>query len=174
MAAQLDAAAEGARTSLEGARDYLQNEVFGGLRDLQEVVHRETGAFVQTFNEATYELQTSYETWQDRLDETQRIVEEAFGQAREHLEQVTEFSLEQCAAAYAAELDQVQQVAARVDAAVEQVAEAVRKAQADAPPASAELQKELDGGATGLQSLLAAVEKVQDMLESLRLTTARG
>ncbi|HEY7509471.1 MAG TPA: hypothetical protein VIG50_04420 [Vicinamibacteria bacterium] len=174
LATQIEAAGEAATTGLEGARDFLQNEVFGGLRDLQDVVERETGSFVQSFNEATFALQESYEVWQQRLDETQRIVEESFSDAREHLEQVTQFSLEQCAAAYAAELDQVQQLAARVDTAVEQLTEAVRKAQTDVPPAGAELQKELDGCATGLQSLLNAVERVQETLESLRLCTPRG
>lgn len=174
LATQLDAAREAATTTLEGARDFLQDEVFGGLRNLQEVVEREQGAFVQSFNEATYELQQSYEVWQDRLDDTQRRVEEAFAEARDHLEQVTQFSLERCAAAYAAELEQVQQLAARLDAAVGQLSEAVRKVEADVPSAAGELQKKLDGSATGLQSLLDAVGRVQDSLASLRLCTPRG
>jgi ABC-type transporter Mla subunit MlaD len=174
LAAQVQSTGETAATGMDEARDFLQNEVFSGLRDLQEVVQREKDAFVQSFNEATAELQESYETWQDRLDDTQRIVEEAFAEAREHLEQVTQFSLEQCAAAYDAELSQIGQLAARLDAAVDQLAEAVRKAQADVPPAGTELQKELDAGATGLQALLNAIGRVEDMLESLRLYTPRG
>ena len=174
LATQLEAAGEAATTTLEGARDFLQDEVFGGLRNLQEVVERETGAFVQSFNEATAELQQSYEIWEDRLDDTQRRVEEAFAEAREHLEQVTQFSLEQCAAAYTAELDQVQQLAARLDGAVTQLSEAVRQAQADVPAAAGGLQTELDGSASGLQSLLDAVGRVQDTLAALRLCSPRG
>lgn len=100
--------------------------MFGELRDLEAVLQREKDAFVQSFNEATFELQESYELWQQRLDDTERIVEEAFAQAREHFEQVTQFALEECATAYAAELDQVADLARRLDTAVEGLSEAVR------------------------------------------------
>lgn len=174
LAGHVQAAGQAAATSLSGARDLLQNEVFGELRDLEAVLQREKDAFVQSFNEATFELQESYELWQQRLDDTERIVEDAFAQAREHFEQVTQFALEQCATAYAAELDQVAELARRLDTAVEGLSEAVRKAQGEVPAAGQDLREELEGHATGLRGLLSGVGKVQDLLESLRLSTPRG
>lgn len=129
---------------------------------------------MQSFNEATFELQESYELWQQRLDDTERIVEEAFAQAREHFEQVTQFALEECATPTRPSSTRSPSSRAGWIRRSKGCRRPCGTAQGEVPAAGQELREELEGHATGLRGLLAGVDKVQDLLESMRLVTPRA
>jgi hypothetical protein len=143
---------------LEHAREALENRAHE-LRD-------------HLAEELPLVLQSKFENWRDTLDEVEAIVAEAFQDAHEHVTDVVDFSLQECAARHGEAIDDLAGLVDNLDEAAVRLAQAIDDRRQEIEQAGrlhAQSAGETDGR---LEAMTAALRGVRQLMARYGFTPA--
>lgn len=82
---------------LAEARELLESEVVGELREAQDAIRERTASLQATLaDECGRALEEAFAGWERQLAEVEQVIDEEFARARQHAADVVAYSLQEC------------------------------------------------------------------------------
>jgi ABC-type transporter Mla subunit MlaD len=154
--------------ALGEARDFLADEVVSSLEEMQDQIGERLSALRETLvDECGSAVQAAYDDWSAKLDEVvEKVEEEGFDAARDHVKEVVEFALDQCAEAHEKELERLMQVVQLVEEALDTVKTDVEGHRGDLAQDKEALDEGVNETKQALADALEALDQVKQLLAS--------
>lgn len=158
--------------AMEEARDFLRDEVVGGLQQfVTDVTSRCEDMGRSLAEEHTAALQAAFDEWAGRVDEVEETIANGFEATQENASAVVDWALGECQTGCAAQVDELR---VAVDAAVGQLEEMAAEVERSGETLVAQSGTELRGALTQTRedvvAALAALGSVRDLLASYSFT----
>lgn len=158
--------------AMEEARDFLRDEVVGGLQQfVTDVTSRCEDLGRSLAEEHTAALQAAFDEWAGRVDEVEETIANGFEATQENASAVVDWALGECQTGCAAQVDELR---VAVEAAVGQLEDMAAEVERSGETLVAQSGTELRGALTQTRedvvAALAALGSVRDLLASYSFT----
>jgi chromosome segregation ATPase len=168
-AARLREAAQGVQSQLETALDeageLLGTEMVAGFKELQAQVRaRATDLARALAEECQAALREKYDNWLVTLNDVEELVADAFQRAHEHVGQVVEYSLQECAARHQAAVAELADLVGTLEGAAQELQAAVAQQEAEVGQARGSVAQGAGEAEAGLEAMTEALLGVRELM----------
>lgn len=164
LSAQAAQVQEQLEKAVEGARDFLQDQVAADLRKMQEQIRDRGEAAAEALGECADDLRESYEDWSSGLDEVQAKVEQAFADVAEHLEQNVDLIFDECQDRHSAGLDEFASQIQELQSVLAELGEAAGTCGDTTEEAAGRHEGQMQDAQSGLLAVQAKLDEVKALL----------
>jgi chromosome segregation ATPase len=159
--------------ALDEAAELLGTQLVAGFKDLQEQVHDRAAELGQALaEECQAALRQKYDNWLETLNDVEELVEDAFRRAHEHVAQVVDYSLQECAARHEASAEEVAEMVATLETAAGVLQAAIAEQDAAVKDARGQTAQGVGETAAALQAMTEALAGVRELMAGFSFVKA--